>query len=227
MQDGRRNRSLEICLLALLGQVLLAAGCASVAPGGAGMESGRVAARPEPRPLELELDGAQGFTVAEVVHVPGDVRLEYQRAISLLEREQLEPGIEALEEVIERAPEVVIPRIDLGVAYRRADDLEAAEGSLREALALAPDHPGALNELGIVLRRTGRFEEARASYQAALDVHPSFHFALLNLGVLCDLYLEDLHCALDSYRRYAAVVTDDPQVEMWIGDVENRLAATE
>ena len=130
-----------------------------------------------------------------------------------------------LEAVIEQAPELVAPRIDLGIALMRLGELVEAEASLVEALSLMPEHPAALNELGLVYRRTGRFDEARASYDKALSFHPSFHYALLNLGVLCDLYLQDLACALDSFERYGAVVADDPQVEIWIADVRNRLMA--
>ena len=78
-------------------------------------------------------------------------------------------------------------------------------------------------ELGILQRRTGRFDAARDSYQRVLAIHPGFHYALLNLGVLCDIFLEDLSCALDSYSKYAEIVVDDPQVGVWIADVQNRL----
>jgi Flp pilus assembly protein TadD len=131
--------------------------------------------------------------------------------------------VELLEEVVEAAPEVTNPYIDLGVAYSRLGRYEAAEASLRSALALAPNHPVALNELGILQRLTGRFEAARTSYEQALILHPGFHFALLNLGMLCDLYLQDLSCALESYSRYEAVYPDDPNVGIWIADVKSRL----
>ena len=47
--------------------------------------------------------------------------------------------------------------------------------------------------------------------------------ALLNLGVLCDLFLGDLGCALSNYSRYSEIVVDDPDVGIWISDVENRM----
>jgi Flp pilus assembly protein TadD len=184
-------------------------------------ESGKPrTARQAPR---VESDGQYGFTVTEVVRVDSDVRNDYQQAVALLARDQIEDGIVLLESIVERVPEVTIPHIDLGVAYARLDQNEKAEQSLRAALSLAPNHPVALNELGILYRRTGRFDAARASYEQALAIHPGFHFALLNLGVLCDLYLEDLTCALDNYQRYAAIVTDDPQVDIWIADLSSRL----
>ena len=226
----RRRAWLPVVLAGLL------AGCAGPAsrPRDASAEApvAAVADRPaetlisdRDRP-RLEHDGEDGFTVTEVVRIGSDVRTDYQRALALLNRGELQAGIDLLEEVVARAPALTAPYIDLGVAYGKQGDQESAEKNLQAALLRAPNHPAALNEMGIVYRRTGRFEAARESYERALAVHPGYHFALLNLGVLCDLFLEDLQCALTSYESYAEIVPDDPQVEMWIADVRNRVGAT-
>lgn len=170
-----------------------------------------------------KFNGAYKFTVNETVRIGSDVRNDYQKAVLLLKRDQLSEGIELLESVVERAPDITIPQIDLGVAYRRLGDDDKAEQSLFRALSLAPNHPVALNEMGILYRRTGKFHSARDHYERALAVHPHYHFALRNLGVLCDLYLEDLECALEQYERYAEFVADDPAVTIWIADIRNRL----
>jgi Flp pilus assembly protein TadD len=175
----------------------------------------------------LEADGEFGFTVTEVVRIDSDVRTDYQNAVALLRQNRLDEGITLLEAVVERATEVTTPHIDLGAAYSRIGANDKAEQSLQAALALAPNHPVALNELGIVYRRTGKFAAARESYERALGVHPGFHFALRNLGVLCDLYLEDLGCALQNYESYAEIVGDDAQVEIWIADIRNRLGVAQ
>jgi len=205
--------------------VLLLGGCAGTPP--AVVNDGTTANRAEPEvrrnTARLEQNGVHGFTVSEVVRIGGDVRRDYQDAMSLLQTDQLESGAALLETVIERAPEVTIPHIDLGMAYVQLGEFDKAEESFRSALSLAPKHPVVLNELGILLRRTGRFGAARSSYEQALAVHPSFHYALLNLGVLCDLYLADLSCALDNYSKYAQIVVNDAQVGIWIADVENRM----
>lgn len=211
------------CLFGTL-VLVLGAGCASVSTAPETDRAGRGASQSY-KPPELSREGDYGFTVTEVVRIDSDVRRDYQQALNLLQTNQLDAGIVGLESVVERAPDLTIPHIDLGVAYARNNELEKAERSLQAALSLAPDHPAALNEMGIVYRRSGRFNAARDSYQRALAVHPGYHFALLNLGVLCDLYLEDLTCALDTYERYAEIVTDDDEVDVWIADIRNRLAA--
>ncbi len=171
----------------------------------------------------IEVDGDLGFTVTEVVHIGSDVRSDYQRAIGMLAQDRVAEAIVLLEGVVERAPGLTTPHVDLGVAYGRDGRWPEAEKSLLSALSLAPNHPAALNELGIVYRRLGKFDAARSSYERALAVHPTYHYALRNLGVLCDLYLDDLPCALEHYRRYSVLVPEDTQVAMWLGDLRTRM----
>lgn len=184
---------------------------------------GEVPVIPEKDRARLEVDEAGGFTVTEVVRIDAEVRADYQDALLLLQQERYDAGIALLEEVVARAPGLTAPHIDLGMAYGEVKDYENAERSLKAALALAPDHPVALNELGIVYRKTGRFAEARQSYERALAVQPEFHYARRNLGVLCDVFLDDLRCALQQYRAYLEVVPDDQEVGMWVADLENRV----
>ena len=178
----------------------------------------------KPRPsARLEIQEQVGFTITESVSVSESVRQDYARAVMLLEQGQTAEGLAILEGVVERAPDVSGPRIDLGVAMHREGNLDSAEEHLLKALELNPDHPVAHNELGIVYRKTGRFAEARQSYETALSIYPNYHHARRNLGVLCDLYLADLDCALSSYEAYMATVPGDDQAAMWIADIRNRI----
>lgn len=213
--------------LLVAGALLILGGCATTDNDRPATKRDAPVDAPRESTSHVELDGPFGFTVTEVVRIGSDVRNDYQRATILLKQDQIQEGISVLESVVERAPEVTVPHIDLGVAYGRAGRLEQAEESLAAALSLAPNHPAALNEMGIVYRKTGRFAAARDHYQRALAVYPDYHFALRNLGVLCDLYLEDLTCALENYQRYAEIVTDDPEVTIWIADIRNRLGLIE
>jgi Flp pilus assembly protein TadD len=172
---------------------------------------------------EIELQES-GFTITEQVRIGGDARTEYERALSLLRQERYAEGIQMLLDITASTPGATVPYIDLGIAYEQTGELEQAEKALDTAALLSPDNPIVQNELGILYRKTGRFDEARASYEKALAVFNDFHFARRNLAVLCDLYLADLECALQNYRAYLDSVADDPQVEIWIADVENRMA---
>ena len=173
-------------------------------------------------PVRIDIVDAVGFTIVEDASIDGDVRLDYDRALALLEQGSIQAGIDILETVIVAAPELSAPRIDLAIAYHRLDDLEATERHLLAALEINPQHPIALNELGIVYRKTARFAEARASYEAALAVYPGFHYARRNLAVLCDLYMDDLGCARDNYEAYLATVHSDEEASMWLKNVRFR-----
>lgn len=180
-----------------------------------------------PPPVQIEIQEAVGFTITEESRISSDVRNDYDVALESLQRGALDQGIDLLDAVVEEAPELSAPRIDLGIAHHRNGDLESAERHLEAALDLNPNHPIALNELGIVYRKTGRFALARKSYEAALAVYPGYHFARRNLAVLCDLYLGDLHCALENYEAYMATVPGDDEAAMWIADIRNRLGQPE
>lgn len=175
-------------------------------------------------PPRIEVPDEFGFTITEVAPVDSEVRLEYGEALHYLEQGEFARGIAMLESVAEAAPGLSAPRIDLGIAYHRAGELEKAKQSLLHALELNPAHPVAHNELGIIYREIGRFADARQSYEAALAIYPGYHYARRNLAILCDLYLADLDCALQNYEAYMATVPNDDEAKIWIADIRNRLA---
>lgn len=179
---------------------------------------------PPRKEANLEIQESVGFTITEEVKVPDSVRSQYDEAHRYLNNEDLQQGIAVLEDVVEEAPMVTAPRIDLGVAYHRSGNLEAAEENLLLALELNSAHPAALNELGIVYRKTGRFADARRQYEGAIAVYPGYHHARRNLAILCDIYLGDVDCALTQYEAYMATVPADTEAEMWITDLRNRMA---
>jgi Flp pilus assembly protein TadD len=201
------TRDIKLALFAVTASLL--AGCATTAP--------------EPPPSRVQVQEEVGFTITEEARIGGDVRAEYETALSYLQQGRDDEAIILLERVAEAAPELSAPRIDLGIAQHRAGDLEAAEKNLLRALESNPEQPVAHNELGIIYRKTGRFDQARKSYEAALAVYPGFHFARRNLAVLCDLYLADLECALDNYEAYMKTVPSDDEASMWIADLRYRL----
>ena len=202
------TRHMKITSVAL--SALLIVGCATT---------------PEPSraPVNIEIQEEVGFTITEEVRIGGDVRGDYETAVSYLEQGRHAEGMALLEQVATEAPDLSAPRIDLGIAQHHAGDLEAAETNLLLALESNPEQPVAHNELGIIYRKTGRFSEARQSYESALAVYPGFHFARRNLAILCDLYLADLDCALRNYEAYMKTVPSDEEASMWIADIRYRL----
>jgi len=176
------------------------------------------------RPAKLEVLDGLSFTITEQARISGEARAQYESAMQLLEQERYEQGVALLVQVVAKVPDVTAPYINLGIAYERLGDFEHAEASLRKALTLNPSHPVVYDELGLLYRQTGRFAAARESYEKALAIHSGFHFAHRNLAILCDVYLDDLPCALAHYEAYARAEPDDKDVAIWIADLRTRMS---
>lgn len=170
----------------------------------------------------IETRTENGFTITEANRPRMGSRSDFDNAVEALATGDTERAIELLKQVTESDPTFAAPHINLGIAYREAGKLEEAKASLERALEANPRHPVAHNELGIVYRHLGKFEDARTSYETSLALQKDFHFARKNLGIVCDLFLEDLACALQNYELYHAAVPDDEEVAMWIADLSQR-----
>jgi tetratricopeptide (TPR) repeat protein len=168
-------------------------------------------------------EGREGFVITEVPSMEAESRRDFDRAVAMIEDRDYDKAITLLEKVIERSPGVTAPFINIAIAYKHIDQLEQAEQHLKTALDLVPQHPVASNEYGLLLRKTGRFAEAKMIYERTLASFPDYHPARRNLGILCDLYLNDLTCALEHYEIYSAAMPADQQVKLWVADISVRL----
>ncbi len=219
---SRRIKVTAYAGLAVLAMALsVIAGCATEGKVKA------VAAQPPavakgPSVVELD-DGRDGFMIMEVPKADEASYRDFDRAVTMLKGQNYAQAVDLLEEVIGRSPGVTAPYIDIAIAYEHIGKPERAEEHLRTALNLFPDHPVVCNELGMLYRKTGRFSEARAVYEQALTRFPHYYPAQRNLGILCDIYLNDLTCALTHYEIYSEAKPEDKQVKLWIADLRSRL----
>jgi len=168
-------------------------------------------------------DGRQGFAITETSRMNGESRNKFERAVAMMNKGEFGGAIDLLEKVIEQSPGVTAPYINLAMAYERTDEPEKAEQHLKTALTMVPQHPVASNEYGLLLRKAGRFAEARTIYEKTLATFPEYLPAHKNLGILCDLYLNDLACAMEQYEMYSVAMPGDEQVKIWIADLRRRL----
>jgi len=176
----------------------------------------------EPSVVRLE-DGREGFIIMEVPKMDEASRRDFDRAVAMLKDQDYGQAIALLEKVIEQSPGVTTPYIDIAIAYQRIGKPEQAEKHLKTALKLFPEHPVACNEYGLLYRKTGRFAEARAIFEKSIASFPDYYPLHRNLGILCDLYQDDLTCALEHYEIYSNAKPEDKQVKAWIADLRVRL----
>jgi Tfp pilus assembly protein PilF len=187
-----------------------------------------IAVAPEPPVPEVSSvarlgEGRTGFVIQEIPGLDAAAVKDFERAVVMMQAGDYDSASRLLEKVIEQAPGVTAPYINLAIACMHGNKPEQAEEYLQTALQLIPAHPVASNEYGLLLRKAGRFVESRAIYEKSLAAFPDYSPAHKNLGILCDLYLKDLACALEHYESYSAAVPKDEQVKIWVADLRGRL----
>lgn len=161
--------------------------------------------------------------ITENLPVDPEIKDEFQQAVTLLKQEKYPDAIRLLKTVTGKTSKFSAPFIDLGIAYSRTNDYANAEESLKKALGINAVHPVALFELGLVYRKTGRYSDARKEYETLLQMYPDYLPARKSLGVLCDIYIQDLKCALDQYEAYLQGKPEDEKVKIWVADVKSRM----
>lgn len=161
--------------------------------------------------------------ISENFGVDPEIRGEFNQAVNFMSQENYAEAIKLLKAVAGKTSKFSAPYINLGIAYSRTGDTEKAEENFKSALEINKLHPVAINELGLIYRKTGRYVEARKLYEDLLSMYPDFLPARKNLGVLCDIYIQDLNCALEQYEEYLKGIPEDEKVKIWVADVKSRM----
>jgi tetratricopeptide (TPR) repeat protein len=130
----------------------------------------------------------------------------------LFERGEVEPALEALNELLQTRGDFADVRYMVGVLYDRRGDLDAASKSLGRAIHLNPSYVEALLAMASVVERQGDFDRSRelAERAAALargtggTLDSTTRGKLANLqAVVGDAYAEagELREAVEAYRK--------------------------
>jgi tetratricopeptide (TPR) repeat protein len=82
------------------------------------------------------------------------------------------------------SPNNFMAHTNLGDAYLKKSELDAAEPHLEAAVELAPAYPEALNNLGVLYAHRERYPEAVRLFTRALTRRPMFYTARYNLGLV-------------------------------------------
>lgn len=160
--------------------------------------------------------------INEEYGVDDAVNEAFAKAVQHIKDEQYNEAITLLIEVTEKSNKHSAPYVNLGIAYLKLGKIQESEESLLKALKINPDHPVTNNELGIVYRKSGRFKEAKSVYLHVLEKFPLFLPARMNVAILCDLFMNDFHCAIQHYSEYLKLKANDKNVQIWLTDVKRR-----
>ncbi|MEM7293985.1 MAG: tetratricopeptide repeat protein [Pseudomonadota bacterium] len=176
-------------------------------------------------PTEVPSD-ADSATEEAPVPIPEAVISTQQQVIALLRNDGAQDVIEVLPPVIEAYPDYPGLQLNLGIAHFELGQFDRAQSVFSNIVSDGQASPVAHNYLGILHRQGGRFAEARKSYERAISEDGTYSLAYLNLGILCDIYLQDLDCALQHYERYESLQTEvDKQFKGWKIDLQRRIKA--
>ena len=147
---------------------------------------------------------------------------KFNQAVMHINNKKYDDAIELLVDVTSQSDKHSAPYINLAIAYSETGKIKDAEKVLLKALTINPSHPVTNNELGLVYRKTGRFAKAKTTYEQIINNYPQFLPARKNLGILCDLFMNDLNCAIEQYEAYLNVRPDEKEVSIWLTDLKRR-----
>ena len=179
------------------------------------------------QPIEAQTDSTQPVVVvAPNVKVDDRTSALFTQALEAMATSKDTVASALLLEITERQPELAGPWVNLSILAEKQGDAEVARRYLDIALEKNPNNCDALVRLGVAHRVEGEFSDAEASYQRCLEANPSHSHANLNLGILYELYMGKYPEALALYHEYQlAIAEPDPKVNIWISDLERRVAA--
>ena len=150
----------------------------------------------------------------------------YNEAIAAAKEGKTEKAIILLEKVTQTNPDFSVAYTDLGLQYLRKDNLQAADRAFEKSISLNSSDFVAYNHRGVILRKQGDFAGAKDMYQTAIDQNPDYANAHLNFAVLYDIYLYELDHAMQHYKKYQSLTSnDDKLVGKWIVDLDRRISA--
>ena len=127
-------------------------------------------------------------------------------------------AIQAYRNIVEKAPEWLEPRLNLGTLYYEEGDWPEAAEEFRHAVEIAPGNPLAHFNLGSVLDDLGQPEAAAHYFDEALTLAPAFADAHYNLARVCEK-LGAFTRARSHWRRYVEL---DPS-SSWADYARQRL----
>ena len=157
-----------------------------------------------------------------------NVLIRFHQGIQFIEQENPPKAVQIFTALTEEYPNVSVFYHNLGVAHKKAGNMDHAIESYKRSYTLKNRIPDSHYNLAIILREQGQFLEAEKEYYAALEISSDFRDAHYNLAILYDLYLDRPAEALQHYESYLSLGgTDKDLVEIWMAGLMKRMEKQE
>ncbi|HEY3743161.1 MAG TPA: tetratricopeptide repeat protein, partial [Bryobacteraceae bacterium] len=91
---------------------------------------------------------------------PDGKREQVNYALALLRAGKTKEGVEALEAVQKRFPDLPHTWFNLGIVYKKDGDFDKAQVQFERMIQLAPDEPISHYNLGVLYKQAGRAQDA-------------------------------------------------------------------
>jgi tetratricopeptide (TPR) repeat protein len=168
------------------------------------------------------------------VPVSAAQRNDFEKALGFMKKEQYEKALPLLEAIIGENDGLPGANVNLAIAYMKlagegdAESYAKAEEALLRAVEVSPKNEVVQFELGLLYRKTGRFDLSRKAYEEAIKVNRNYAMAYYNLAILCDIYMQQLKCAVENFENYRKLTPEgSQQVGMWLTDLRRRAGIPE
>lgn len=168
------------------------------------------------------------------VPVSAAQRNDFEKALGFMKKEQYEKALPLLEAIISENDGLPGANVNLAIAYMKlagegdAESYAKAEKALLRAVEVSPKNEVVQFELGLLYRKTGRFDLSRKAYEEAIKVNRNYAMAYYNLAILCDIYMQQLKCAVENFENYQKLAPEgSQQVSMWLTDLRRRAGIPE
>lgn len=148
-----------------------------------------------------------------LVEDPGSALAWVQAGRMRLDAADLPGAEKAFETAARLAPNYQRARFNLGVAYKRKGDLDAALRELRQSLWLAPGDPSSLTQIGEILLARGEVDEARKTWLQLVEKDPRNAPAWLALARI-EGAARNPKAGVEMAKR--AAEADPSQAETWM-----------
>lgn len=135
----------------------------------------------------------------------GSVRENFALGLKHMDDEKYQAAIDIFDQINEQNNQLAGVHANLGIAYGKLAMYEKAQAALEQAVRLNAVSSEILNEMAIAYRNNGDFEASKQTYEKILEKNAKSEQSHLNLGILCDIYMNDINCALEHYKEYQAI----------------------